>query len=182
MTVFSVVQSWSSPSSGFSWCPHLISFSESSHYCWHRKGLSPNWLIHPPDMYRDVTRFPWLKYLDDPTILADNFDELHLARVPLGVISNPFLLAATVQHHLEASGDKVMSQIQRDLYVDDVITGVESPSSAIDLCDKAKSVFRSAGMNLDKVFHEHDLVCFQYLTISILCILTLVLGNASEQL
>ena len=42
---------------------------------------------------------------------------------------------------------------------------------------------KSAKLELiDKVFHEHDLVCFQYLTIFILCILTLVHGIASEQL
>ena len=47
---------------------------------------------------RDVLRFLWFDdvFLDEPAIV-----ELQFARVVFGVSSSPFLLNATVQHHLE---------------------------------------------------------------------------------
>ena len=49
---------------------------------------------------RDVTRFIWLKNPSDPE-LDNNIKILHFARIPFGVISSPFLLGATIQHHLK---------------------------------------------------------------------------------
>ena len=102
--------------------------------------------LRPPD--RDVTRFLWVKDMDNPTAHADNLQELRFARVPFGVISSPFLLAATVQHHLETVNNPVADKLQRDLYVDNVITGTTSSENAVSLYHTAKAAFQSAQMNL----------------------------------
>ena len=44
------------------------------------------------------------------------------ARIPFRIISNPFLLGATIKHHLE----KEINQILKDIYVNNLITMVES--------------------------------------------------------
>ena len=102
--------------------------------------------LHPPD--RDVTRFLWLKDATTPTAHADNLQEFRFTRVPFGVVCSPFLLAATVQHHLQTTNDAISTQLQRDLYVDNLITGTDSTTDAVDLYHKAKITFKSANMNL----------------------------------
>ena len=51
----------------------------------------------------DVLRFFWYK---DPKLPFDssNVRTLRFARVPFGLISSPFLLAATIEHHLRSLG------------------------------------------------------------------------------
>ena len=102
--------------------------------------------LHLPD--RDVTRFLWLKDATTPTAHAENLQEFRFTRVPFGVVCSPFLLAATVQHHLQATDDAITTQLQRDLYVDNLITGTDSAADAVDLYRKAKTTFKSAHMNL----------------------------------
>ena len=49
---------------------------------------------------KDMTRFFWLKNKDQLTI-ENNVQVYRFNRVPFGIISSPFLLAATLDHHLK---------------------------------------------------------------------------------
>jgi hypothetical protein len=96
---------------------------------------------------RDVTRFLWIKDLSKPPRL-ENIQEYRFQRVPFGIISSPFLLAATVRHHLNLSESDVAKKIVDNIYVDNVITGCESLEEAQNFYKEAKKIFDQASMNL----------------------------------
>ena len=72
---------------------------------------------------RDVTRFLWLK---DPTNtnLENNVEVYQFCRVPFGVISSPFLLSVTIKYHLQKNNSQFAKLIQRDMYMDKMITDI----------------------------------------------------------
>ena len=90
--------------------------------------------LQPAD--RDVTRFLWLK---DPTkpLSKDNLQIYRFTRVPFGVISSPFLLGATILHHLEQVGTPTADKIMKHMYVDNLLTGVNSSKDV-----RARVLFR----------------------------------------
>ena len=96
---------------------------------------------------RDVTRFLWLKDAHRPVSDA-NLQIYRFCRVPFGAIASPFLLAATVKHHVLHSSSPIADKILRHLYVDNLVTGVGCVEEACDFYKKAKSLFYSASMNL----------------------------------
>ena len=96
---------------------------------------------------RDATRFLWLQDCTR-TDIENNLQIYRFCRVPFGVISSPFLLAATINYHLEQCDLPVAKKLQKDIYVDNVIAGVSTPSQAKDLYVEAKSLFTAASMNL----------------------------------
>ncbi|XP_045206117.2 uncharacterized protein LOC123558303 [Mercenaria mercenaria] len=96
---------------------------------------------------RDVTRFLWLKN-SESTILDNNIQEFRFCRVPFGVISSPFLLGATVEHHLSTYNTRFARQLIDDIYVDNVITGTNTVEDAVQLYKESKSIFSEASMNL----------------------------------
>ena len=96
---------------------------------------------------RDVTRFIWLK---DPTNtnLDNNLQIYRFCRVPFRVISSPFLLEVTISYHLHSSNNPFAKDIHRDIYVDNLITGVDTIDKGKSLYTKAKGLFEDASMNL----------------------------------
>ena len=101
--------------------------------------------LQPED--RDVTRFLWLKDATKPT-LENNVQELRFTRVPFGMISSPFLLAATVKYHLNKADTPVAKKISDNMYVDNMVTGVATSEQAVEFYKEAKSLFQSSSMNL----------------------------------
>ena len=89
----------------------------------HQVGLQPK--------DRDVTRFLWLKDATKPT-LENNVQELRFTRVPFGMISSPFLLAATVKYHLNKADTPVAKKISDNMYVDNMVTGVATSEQAVE--------------------------------------------------
>ena len=69
--------------------------------------------IHPSE--RDVTRFLWVKYVTNPRTTPDNIQVLRFCRVPFGVISSPFLLAATVEAHLDTYDTSMAKKFKGDI-------------------------------------------------------------------
>ena len=96
---------------------------------------------------RDVTRFLWLKNWENPPT-DDNIEVMRFTRVPFGVISSPFLLASTINHHLTAKGTDNARKIMSQLYVDNLITGTETEEEATNLYREAKRIFGEMAMNL----------------------------------
>ena len=105
----------------------------------HQVGLQPE--------DRDVTRFVWLKDATKPT-LENNVQVLRFTRVPFGMISSPFLLAATVKYHLNRADTPVAKKISDNMYVDNMITGVATSEEADEFYKEAKCLFQSSSMNL----------------------------------
>ena len=101
--------------------------------------------LQPDD--RDVTRFFWLKDVTKPT-LENNVQILRFTRVPFRMISSPFLLAATINYHLNTAETPEAKKIANNMYVDNVITGVSTPKEAGQFYEEAKPLFQSSSMNL----------------------------------
>ena len=96
---------------------------------------------------RDVTRFLWLKDIRNPQ-LKNNVDTYRFCRVLFGVISSPFLLAATVKHHLQNANSEVAHKLLQEIYVDNVLSGAETIPEAVEFYRDAKTLFSKAAMNL----------------------------------
>ena len=97
-------------------------------------------MISIAEQDRDVLRFLWFDnaLLDEPSII-----ELRFAHVVFGVSSSPFLLNATVKHHLEkflTTHPETVTSILQSIYVDDVVFGAEDEENAYRLfLDRRKS-------------------------------------------
>ena len=96
---------------------------------------------------RDVTRFLWLKDVTKPSI-GDNIQIYRFTRVPFGIIASPFLLGGSVQHYLKDTGIEIASKISNELYVDNLISGEDTPRKAIQLYNDSKRTFKEISMNL----------------------------------
>ena len=91
---------------------------------------------------RDALRFLWVDDVSKPnpeTIV------LRFARVVFGVSSSPFLLNATIRHHLEKHAmiqPDLVSKLLRSTYVDDIVTGAESEEAAYELYKEYKELLK----------------------------------------
>ena len=99
---------------------------------------------------RDVLRFLWVDDIKkDPPELCT----LRFARVVFGISSSPFLLNATIQHHLEShasSFPELVKRLSRSIYVDDIISGAGNEEDAYQLYAESKDLLRHGGFNLRK--------------------------------
>ena len=93
---------------------------------------------------RDTTRFLWLKNAQNSDTM-NNLQVYRFCRIPFGVISSPFLLAAVICHHLKQIGSSTAEHIQRDIYVDNLITGAQTVREANVFC----SIYESTRMGIE---------------------------------
>uniref|UniRef100_A0A914W2D1 CCHC-type domain-containing protein n=1 Tax=Plectus sambesii TaxID=2011161 RepID=A0A914W2D1_9BILA len=99
------------------------------------------------DQDRDAVRFLWLKDITKPWS-TDNIQIYRFCRVAFGIISSPFLLAATIQHHLQQYNTDVAKAIQENIYADNVLMEAKTTEEAKNKCAEAKIIFKDALMNL----------------------------------
>ncbi len=90
----------------------------------------------------------WLKDYEVPSVSQSNIQEYRFCRVPFGVISSPFLLGVTVEHHLEQCNTATALRLKDNIYVDNLITGTDSEHEAIQLYQCSKTIFQDASLNL----------------------------------
>ena len=64
------------------------------------------------------------------------------------MVSSPFLLAATIEHHIDSYVTDNAETVKNDIYVDNVITGTDMVEEAKCLYNDAKSMFNEKFMNL----------------------------------
>ena len=99
---------------------------------------------------RDVLHFIWV---DDPTKENPKVIILGFARVVFGVSASPFLLNATINHHIQRYGDhypQLASQFMCSIYVDDVTFGSEDEEKTYELYWFSKEKLAEGGFNLRK--------------------------------
>uniref|UniRef100_A0A915DHN4 Reverse transcriptase domain-containing protein n=1 Tax=Ditylenchus dipsaci TaxID=166011 RepID=A0A915DHN4_9BILA len=92
-------------------------------------------------------RILWLKDIHKP-LGAGNLQVYRFQRVPFGVISSPFLLAATIQHHLKQHPSPLSSEIVDNTYVDNIQMLAMNPTEAVEKYHQSKNLFRMAQMNV----------------------------------
>ncbi|XP_035224256.1 uncharacterized protein LOC118196880 [Stegodyphus dumicola] len=81
-----------------------------------------------------------------------NVEFFRFTRAPFRVTCSPFILAATVKHHIRKYNEhpKVVKILDSSLFVDDLITGSNSDDKAFYLSSTASTIYKEAGMNLQK--------------------------------
>ena len=99
---------------------------------------------------RDVLRFLWADDIEkkNPEIVV-----LRFTRVVFVVCSSPFLLNATLTHHIEGykkADPEFVDQFLRSIYVDDLSSGAADNDGAYELYLKCKLRLAEGGFNLRK--------------------------------
>uniref|UniRef100_A0A1X7UEZ4 Reverse transcriptase domain-containing protein n=1 Tax=Amphimedon queenslandica TaxID=400682 RepID=A0A1X7UEZ4_AMPQE len=87
-------------------------------------------MISVSERDRDVLHFLWVKDTNED---SSDYMVLRFARVVFGVSCSPFLLNATVEHHLELHQDShksLVNKLKKSFYADDVITGARTEEEA----------------------------------------------------
>ena len=107
---------------------------------------------------RDILQFLWV---DDITKSEPEPINLRFTRVVFGVTSSPFLLNATIRHHLEeftSTCADLVTKLVKSFYVDDVVTGIRDEDQAYTLYETSKEVLRRSGSNLRKFYTNSTLL------------------------
>ena len=104
--------------------------------------------IHESD--RDALRFLW--YAD---VNARELDQItyHFCRVVFGVTCSPFLLNATLKHHIEkyaSNFPEICSKLMSSLYVDDVSAGGNTVDETFEFYQQSKRIMKEGNFNLRK--------------------------------
>ena len=107
-------------------------------------------MISVDERDRDSLRFLWVS---DPGVEPPELMTLRFARVVFGVSSSPFLLNATINHHMEGYRDSDPGFVDKfcsSIYVDDVVSGSTDVESAYRFYLKARLRLGEAGFKLRK--------------------------------
>lgn len=103
--------------------------------------------IAPPD--RDAVRFIWVHDISKPP-QGDNIRILRFKRVAFGIVASPFLLYATIQHHLRNNQTEYTDQICREMYADNLLISFPTSTDEINFYKVTKKLFEGMAMNITK--------------------------------
>ena len=93
--------------------------------------------------YRNVHRFLW----DDHGVVR----RMRCVRLPFGNKSSPFLLNATIKHHLsQCPHSRVIEVLSENMYVDDWLSGCDDDADGCAMLREADDAMGQAGMSLAK--------------------------------
>ena len=76
-----------------------------------------------------------------------------------GVACSPFLLNATLRQHIhryQSTQSSLVQQLQRSIYVDDVVLGAKTAELAYKLCVHSRNLLRDGGFNLRKFLTDNE--------------------------
>ena len=99
--------------------------------------------LHPSD--RKYTKFLWLSNNDDP---ESDFKVYQFSSVLFGAACSPFILNAVVKTELEKLGDPLSMDLKDNIYVDNILTGVQTTGEAVDYYNFANATMASCGFKL----------------------------------
>ena len=111
------------------------------------------------EKFRDYFRFLWNSSEDDiPKVYR-------FRKLLMGAKSSPYLAIATVHHHLnkvakeEPEKQQLCQLLKESLYVDDLITGVDTIEEAIELRKNVTDIFKGMNMAIRKwASNSHQLI------------------------
>ena len=108
--------------------------------------------IFVDDNDRDLIRFLWFENINDP---GSKIVIYRFTRVVFGLTSSPFLLNATLQHHLSkylliADISFYIEKLMRDLYVDDSTNSFDEVHECQRFFEISKTCLAAANFNLRK--------------------------------
>ncbi|XP_077560569.1 uncharacterized protein LOC144175361 [Haemaphysalis longicornis] len=107
--------------------------------------------VAPED--RDALRFLWFARKPENDKPLPQIAAYRMTRVPFGTTSSPFLLAATLQCHLEKMEQQypeTAKMLKNCIYVDDVLCGASSEEEAVKVYGEVNRIFAAASMRLHK--------------------------------
>ena len=108
---------------------------------------------------RDALRFLWVSDVNQP---QHEIIVMRFTRVVFGVSASPFLLNATIDHHmskLELTDRHFVDKFRRSIYVDDVATGSADVDTAYEFYVRAKMHLAQASFNLRKFESNSPELC-----------------------
>ena len=100
--------------------------------------------------HQDFLRFLWY---ENPLDSSSPLIPYRFLRLVMALTSSPFILNATIRHHLqkfEASDSVFVKEFLKDLYVDDVPSGSATLTEAKRFYEKSSSMLKSGGFHLRK--------------------------------
>jgi len=107
---------------------------------------------------RDALRFLWVDDVEKPSPVVK---KLRFTRLVFGVSASPFLLNATIKHHLQKYYEEhpgLVQTLMKSIYVDDISFGAEGEDKAYNLYVLSKKVFADSGFNLRKFITNSPII------------------------
>ena len=77
-----------------------------------------------------------------------SFQTFRFTSVPFGTASSPFMLHATINLHLRKFQSYVSEDIQRNIYVDNIISGCDTETQLLHYYTEARDIMSQANFNL----------------------------------